>query len=177
MPLLEFNGKYPKIHPTAYISPRAFISGDVEIAEKCSVFDFASIRGDFGPIRVGKYSNIQDNCTLHCSFPPLPPCIIGEYVTVGHNAVVHGASVGNNCLVGMHSTILDGAVVGNNCIVGAGSVVSPGMVVEEMTQVLGIPAKPVKEIKKNQTSGFKMGAVGYYGVAKRYKDMLEENDP
>ena len=170
MSLLEFKKKYPKIDPKAYVSPRAFISGDVEVGEKSSIFDFASIRGDFHAIKIGKNSSIQDNCSVHCG---LSPCLIGDNVTVGHNAVIHGATVGNNVIIGMHSTILDSAKIEDNSIVGAGAVVTEKMVVKEKTLVVGNPAKPVKDLGPSQIAMIRMSASSYSDLAQKYKKLSE----
>ncbi len=170
MPLLEFKKKYPKIDPKAYVSPRSFISGDVEVGAKSSVFDFASIRGDFSPIKIGKNTSIQDNCSVHCG---MSPCSIGDNVTVGHNAVIHSATIGNNVIIGMHSTILDNAKIGDNCIVGAGAVVTEKMVVEDKTLVVGNPAKKVKDVGAKQIAMIRMSASSYSDLAQKYKKILE----
>jgi carbonic anhydrase/acetyltransferase-like protein (isoleucine patch superfamily) len=169
MTVVEFNKKFPKIHETAYISPRAFISGDVEMGEMSSAFDFASIRGDYSPIRIGSHTNVQDGAIVHCG---AIPCRIGNNVTVGHSAVVHGATIGSNVIIGFNSSILDGVRIGDNVIVGAGAVVTAGTVIENNKLVVGNPAKVVKELDKGQLSLILASWKSYEAIAQNYKKML-----
>nr|HDO80067.1 gamma carbonic anhydrase family protein [Candidatus Bathyarchaeota archaeon] len=170
MPLIEYFGKLPKVHPKAYVSPNAFVSGSVELDEGASIFDYAVVRGDFSTIKIGKYSNIQDNCSVHAG---VTPCIIGDYVTVGHGAVVHGATIGNYVIVGINSTVLDGAVIGDRCIIGAGAVVTPNTKIPSNSLVLGNPAKPVKELEERHIATIKLSAESYAELAQKYKQLLE----
>ncbi len=170
MTVVDFKDKSPKIDASAYISPRCFISGDVEIREMTGVFDFASIRGDLQPIRIGRHTSIQDSCTIHCgSFP----CEIGSYVTAGHNAVIHGAKVGDYAVIGFGSCILDRAVIEDNSIVGAGAVVTSGTVVESGALYVGSPAKMVKKLDDNALKSIRMGAETYTKLSMEYKSMFE----
>ena len=121
MTLIEFRGIKPRVSSDAYVSPTATLIGEVEVGEGSSVWENAVLRGDMGPIRVGRSSSIQDNCTLHTDIGG--QCHIGDFVTVGHNCVVHGSIVHDYVLVGINSTLLEGAEVGPNSIVAAGSVV------------------------------------------------------
>ena len=136
--------------------PGARVNGKVELGAGCSVWYNAVIRGDEAPITVGENTNIQDNCTLHTSFGH--PLRVGNGVTVGHNAILHGCAVGDNTLIGMGAIVLDGAVIGRDCIVGAGALVTKGTVVPDGTMALGTPAKvrrslTSEEIKSNRASG------------------------
>ena len=138
------------------ILPGARVCGDVTMGRGCSVWYNAVIRGDEAPITVGENTNIQDNCTLHTSFGH--PLRVGNGVTVGHNAILHGCAVGDNTLIGMGAIVLDGAVIGRDCIVGAGALVTKGTVVPDGTMALGTPAKvrrslTSEEIKSNRASG------------------------
>lgn len=133
----------PRVHPTAWIAPNAFVSGQVTLEEDVSVWPSASIRGDMEAIVVGKGSNVQDGAVLHTSYGF--PLEVGPKVTIGHAAVVHSAtSVGEGTLVGMNATILDGAVVGKGCLIAAGAVVTPGMEVPDASLVAGVPGKVLK---------------------------------
>lgn len=131
-----------EIEQPCLISGRASIVGDVKISKGCSIWPFASIRGDRGTIRIGEGSSVQDCCTIHCDAGH--KVVIGKNVTIGHGAVVHGAIVGDEVIVGMNSVLLDDAVIGSGSIVGAGAVVPSGMNVPECSLVLGIPAKIVR---------------------------------
>ena len=119
--LIEFRGTKPKISSDAYLSPSATLIEDVEGGEGSSIWENAVLRGDMGRIRVGGRSSIQDNCAIHTDIGG--QCIVGDYVTVGHNAVIHGSTVHDYVIVGMNSTLLEGSEVGPDSIVAAGSVV------------------------------------------------------
>lgn len=168
MGLYEFDGKSPKIDPDAYVSPRASVIGDVEIAEDASIWEFAVLRADMNFIRVGKGTSIQDNVTVHTTFTN--PTIIGEYVTAGHNCVIHACEIGDRTVVGMGSIVLDGAKVGKDCVIGAGSVVTNGTVIPDGSLVLGIPGKVVKEVSQNMKDSFMMGAELYVELGKKHAE-------
>ncbi len=135
----EFEGKKPVIDPKAYCAEGSIVVGDVEIGEFASIWHNVVARGDVNYIRVGKYSNVQDNSVLHVADDYA--CIIGDYVTVGHCAVIHACTVEDHCLIGMNATVLDGAVVGEGSIVAAGSVVTGGTIIPPNSLVAGVPAK------------------------------------
>ena len=166
MGLYEFDGKSPKIDPDAYVSPRASVIGDVDIAEDASIWEFAVLRADMNYIRIGKGTSIQDNVTVHTTFTN--PTIIGEYVTAGHNCVIHACEIGDRTVVGMGSIVLDGAKVGKDCVIGAGSVVPNGTVIPDGSLVLGIPGKVVKEVSQNMKDSFMMGAELYVELGKKH---------
>lgn len=142
--LYALPGKTPRIAPSAYIAPGAFVIGAVEIGENSSVWFNSVLRGDEEAIFIGKETNIQDNCTLHGDEGI--PVRIGDRVTVGHNAVLHGCLVGSGAVVGMQSTLLNGSQVGEDSIIGAGSVVMPGTVIPPRSLALGNPARVVREL-------------------------------
>lgn len=154
-----------KIDDGAFISSSSDVMGDVTIGSGSSIWYSAVVRGDLNYITIGKMTNIQDNATVHVDNNE--PCIIGDYVTVGHGAVVHGCSVGDNCLIGMNSTILNRAVVGNNCIIAAGAVVTEDTVIPDNSMAMGIPAKVVKTLSEEEIQGVKWNA-------ERYKTLWEE---
>ena len=139
----------PKINEGVYISESAQVIGRIKLGTDSSVFFNAVIRGDINSIEVGARTNIQDNCTLHVS--DHYPCIVGDNVTVGHNAILHACTIGDNVLVGMGSIVMDGAVIGDNCVIGAGSVVTPGKKFESGSLILGSPAKRVRQVKSEET--------------------------
>ena len=167
MGLYEFDGKKPKVDPEAYVSPRASLIGDIEIAADASIWEFAVLRADMNYIRVGKGTSIQDNCTVHTTVTN--PTIIGDYVTAGHNCVIHACEIGDRTVVGMGSIVLDGAKVGNDCVIGAGSVVTNGTVIPDGSLVLGIPGKVVKEVSDGMKESFMVGARLYVELGKSHK--------
>jgi carbonic anhydrase/acetyltransferase-like protein (isoleucine patch superfamily) len=167
MGLYEFDGKTPKVDPDAYISPRASLIGNIEIGADSSVWEFASLRADLNFIRVGKGTSIQDNCTVHTTF--MNPTIIGDYVTAGHNCVIHACTIGDRTVIGMGAIVLDGSKVGNDCVIGAGSVVTEGTVIPDRSLVLGIPAKVVKEVSDSMKEAFMAGAELYVELGKQHK--------
>lgn len=141
------------------------IIGNVKINAESSVWFNAVLRGDIESISIGKYSNVQDNCVIHSS--KNYPVNLGDYVSVGHAAVLHGCEIGDNCLIGMNSTVLNGAKIGKNSIVGAGAVVTEGKVFEEGSLILGIPAKAIKKLTKEQIENIKDNAIRYVKLAQK----------
>lgn len=149
----------PKIHPTAWVAPGAFVRGDVTLGEQVNVWYNAVLRGDQETITVGKASNIQDNCVLHgdagCHVT------VGEYVTVGHGAILHGCTVEDKCLIGMNAVVLDHAVIGAGSIVGAGAVVSAGSVIPPNSLVVGVPGKVKRTLTEADIQGTVDNAENY----------------
>lgn len=155
------------IHSTVKILKGSHITGNVKIAEQSSVWFNAVIRGDIEPISIGNFSNIQDNCVLHSS--KNYPLRIGSYVSIGHAAVVHGATIENNCLIGMNSTILNGSVIKKNSIVGAGAVVTECKEFPDKSLILGVPAKKVRELNDDEIEAIKNNAIKYADMAKSFE--------
>jgi len=168
MSMIEFLGNKPKVSTDAYVSPRAILIGEVEVGDGSSIWDNAVLRGDMGPIRVGRQSSIQDNCTLHCDVSG--QCVVGDHVTVGHNAVIHGATIHDNVIVGMNSTILEGAEVGPNAIVAAGSVVLEREKTPPGVLLAGLPAKQVRKLDDSDVAVIKYAAEAYTELVKLYKE-------
>ena len=139
MPLFEFEGRTPQVHPDAWIAPTATLVGDVRVEAEASVWYGAVLRADFGPIIVRRGANVQDGSVLHGGADPVTE--VGEGATVGHLCVVHGAVIGAEALVGNGATVLDGAVVGRRALVAAGATVPPGMVIPDGTLAAGVPAR------------------------------------
>lgn len=135
------------IDKSVYVATGAIITGDVTIAEDCSIWYNAVIRGDEYPITIGSRSNIQDNAVVHVGAGH--SCIIGHNVTVGHGAIVHGCTVGDDTLIGMGAIILNGARIGKNCIIGAGALVSEGKEIPDGSVVLGVPGKIVRQVNEH----------------------------
>ncbi len=132
----SFQGKTPKIHPTAWVSEAAYVIGDVEIGEYSSVWPGAVIRGDMIKITIGRYVDIQDNCVVHAD----NDAFYGDYVTLGHGVTSHAKNINSNCLVGNGATLNDGVVIGEYSIVASGAVVLEGKVYPEKSFVVGVPA-------------------------------------
>ena len=132
----------PRIHPTAFVHPTAVVIGDVTLGARVSVWPTAVLRGDTAPIVVGADSNVQDGSVLHVDAGV--PCTIGSRVAIGHRAIVHGATVENDCLIGMGAIVLNHVVVGSGSIVGAGAVCREGMIIPANSLVVGVPARIVR---------------------------------
>jgi len=142
--IVEFGNKQPQIGANVFIAPTAVIIGDVILEEEVSIWYGAVLRGDMAPIRVGRQTNIQDNCTIHTDYDK--PALIGASVTLGHNAVVHGCTIGKACLIGIGSIVLNDAVIKSGSVVAAGSVVREGQVVGPNQMVAGSPARVKREL-------------------------------
>ncbi len=159
----------PEIHASAFVVDSAIVIGDVVLAADASIWFHAVVRGDVERIRIGARSNIQDNATVHVTTDRWPT-LIGEDVTVGHAAVLHGCSVGDHCLIGIGAILLDGVVVGDECLVGAGSVVTPGTQVPPRSLVLGSPAKRVRGLSADEIARLHRSASNYVQHARTYRD-------
>jgi len=154
-----------KIGEKTYIAKTAVIIGDVVIGERCSIWENAVIRGDLNYIKIGDKSNVQDCCVIHCS--PENPVNIGKGVSVGHGAIVHGATIDDDCIIGINATILDGASIGKGTIIAANAVVTPNDKIPENSLVVGIPGKIIKQDEKLIDS-IKENAKIYMRLAERY---------
>lgn len=141
----------PQIHETAFIAPGAVVLGDVTVGEDVGIWYHATVRGDRGPVVIGRGSNIQDNAVVHLD--SRFPVTIGENVTVGHSAIVHGCTVGDNTLIGMGAILMNGAHIGKNCIIGAGALVTQGMEVPDNSLAVGSPAKIKREVTEEEIAG------------------------
>ena len=150
-------------HPTAFIAPGAVLVGDVTLGQQASVWFNATLRGDVEAIAVGPRSNIQEGCILHAD--PGYPTLIGAGVTVGHGAVVHGARVGDNCLVGIRAVLLNGSVVGENSIVGACALLTEGKVYPPNSLLLGMPARVARELTPQEIEANRGSAARYVARA------------
>ena len=145
----------------AFVAPNATVVGNVTLEENASIWYGAVLRGDNGDIYIGAGTNIQDNCVIH------DRTIIGENCTVGHGAIVHGCTIGNNTMVGMGAIVLSGAKIGNNCLIGAGALVTGKMDAPDGSLLLGNPAKIVKEVTPEMIEEIKKDAELYIQLARR----------
>lgn len=152
MIIKEVRGKSPQIPEDCFIAENATIVGDVILGEQCSVWFNAVLRGDVNYIKLGNKVNIQDGAVIHCTYKKYPT-IMGNNVSVGHNAIVHGCTIHDNVLIGMGSIVMDNCVVHSNSIVAAGAVVTQNTVIESGSIYAGIPAKKVKDISEELSSG------------------------
>lgn len=164
--IITIDGATPKVAQNVFVAPTATLSGDVELGERASAFYGVSVRGDSAPIRVGAGTNLQDNVVLHADAGF--PCTVGQSVSVGHSAVVHGASVGDGCLVGMSATIMNGAVIGEQCLVAAGALVLEGTQVPPRSLVAGVPAKVRRELTEEEVAGLSKNADTYLELAAKH---------
>lgn len=165
--VVPFGDKRPRIAPDAFIAPSATIIGDVTIAAGASVWFGAVLRGDVEPIFIGERSNVQDNAVIHCD--PGRPTTIGAGVTVGHLAIVHGASIGDNTLIGMGSTVMNGARIGAESVVGARALVAEGKEFPARSLVVGMPARLVRELDSDSIARIYLSAATYATRAQRYR--------
>jgi carbonic anhydrase/acetyltransferase-like protein (isoleucine patch superfamily) len=166
--IITIAGQTPAADPSAFLAPTAVLSGDVELAAGSSAFYGVSVRGDSAPIRVGEGTNLQDNVVLHADAGF--PCTVGAGVSVGHSAVVHGCTVGDNCLIGMSATIMNGAVVGEGSLVAAGAVVLEGTQIPPRSLVAGVPAKVRRELNDDEYQSVLDNASHYVELAKLHRE-------
>ncbi|GBE54637.1 2,3,4,5-tetrahydropyridine-2,6-dicarboxylate N-acetyltransferase [archaeon BMS3Bbin15] len=164
---MKFRDFEPEISYSAFIARGARIIGKVKIEDNSSLWFNIVIRGDKDEIIIGKYSNIQDNSTLHTS--PSHPVIIGNYVTIGHNCVIHGAEIKNNVLIGMGAIIMNGSRIGENSIVGAGALVTENKKFPPNSLILGFPAKIKRTITQEEIESIKNNALNYVRLAEEYR--------
>lgn len=156
-----------KVHSSVWIADGAVVIGDVTLRANASVWFTAVLRGDIESLTIGDDTNIQDGAVCHAD--PGYPLIIGDGVTIGHRAIVHGARIGDNSLVGMGAIILNGATIGNNCIVGAGALVTQNKVFPDNSLILGSPAKFVRELTPEEIATNRQSAAHYVIKARAFK--------
>ncbi len=157
--LAAFLGKNPKLGRGVYLAQTAVVFGDVKIGAHSSIWYHVVLRGDINRIVVGHHTNIQDNAVLHIADDYA--CVVGNYVTVGHSAIVHACKVGDEVLVGMGAVILDGAVIGRQSLIGAKALVTQGMKIPPGSLVLGAPAKVIRPLTAQERSKLKLWALKY----------------
>jgi len=155
-----------QIHASVYLAPGAVVVGDVTLGEDSSVWFNAVLRGDVESIRLGKRTNVQDGCILHAD--PGFPCTLGDGITVGHGAIVHGATIKDNVTIGMKSVVMNGATVGENSIVAVGAVVTEGTQIPPGSLAIGIPAKVRRQLTPEQIEMNRMAAEHYVENAKAF---------
>jgi carbonic anhydrase/acetyltransferase-like protein (isoleucine patch superfamily) len=166
MAVYQLDTLTPHLHETAWVADSAQVIGNVELAEGASVWFGAILRGDNELLRIGKNSNVQDGSMLHSD--PGFPLTLGENVTIGHQVMLHGCTVGDGTLIGIKSTVLNGAKIGKNSVVGAGSLVTEGKEFPDNSMIMGSPARVVRVLTPEQIAGFARAAAHYVENAKRY---------
>ena len=176
-PIRTFENLTPQVDPAAWLDPTCLVIGDVHIGARSSVWPGVVVRGDIHRIRIGVDSNIQDGCVLHNSHdgPFMPggsPLIIGDRVTTGHRAILHGCEIGDDCLIGMGAIVMDKAVVESGVMLGAGSLVPPGRVLKSGYLYTGSPARPARELSAREHEYLAYSAAYYVALAQRHRDAL-----
>lgn len=155
----KLRNRIPSIHEETFIAENSSIIGEVTVGLGTSVWYGAVLRGDINYVKVGEHCTVQDNAVLHVALAHSVD--VGDYTNIGHNAVVHGCKIGNNCLIGMGAIVLNGAVVGDNCIIGAGSVVTQGAIIPDNSLVVGIPGKVIRQLTQEEINSNKETAIRY----------------
>lgn len=172
MAIYELDGIAPRIADTAWVADNAQVMGNVVLAEDSSVWFGATLRGDTETITVGRGSNIQDGSVLHADVGQ--PLTLGEHVTVGHQVMLHGCTIGDESLIGIGAVVLNGAKIGKHCLVGAGSLVTEGKVFPDGSMIMGSPAKVVRELTPEQIEGLRWSARHYVENAGRFRSTLKK---
>lgn len=163
--------KTPDIHPSAFVAPGAVVRGEVHLAENSSVFYNAVLRGDRAPISIGEGTNIQDNCVVHVEYDL--PVTVGKNVTVGHGAILHGCTVGDETLIGMGAIVLNGAQIGKSCLIGAGALVTQNAVIPDGCMAVGSPARVKRPLTPEEMDGLRQSAADYRQESQACKALEE----
>lgn len=172
MAIYELEGAAPRLADSAWVADSAQVMGNVELAEESSIWFGAVVRGDTETIRIGRRSNIQDLSVLHADVGM--PLTVGEDVTVGHQVILHGCTIGDGSLIGIGAVVLNGAKIGKGCLVGAGALVTEGKEFPDGSMILGSPAKVVRQLTPEQLSGLRLSALHYVENARRFRTGLKK---
>ena len=172
MAIYQLGDDVPRIAPTAWVADSAQVMGRVHLADGASVWYGAVLRGDNEWITIGARSNVQDGSVLHTDMGS--PLTLGEDVTIGHQVMLHGCTVGNGSLIGIQAIVLNGAKIGKNCLVGAGSIVTEGKEFPDNSLIVGSPAKVVRELSPEQAARMRLGAMHYVENAQRHRLLLKK---
>ncbi|MDZ5460279.1 gamma carbonic anhydrase family protein [Azohydromonas lata] len=171
MPLYRLGDKAPCVDATAFVAPDATLVGDVQLGPQASVWFQAVARGDNEPIRIGASSNVQEGAVLHAD--PGYPLTIGERVTVGHQAMLHGCTIGEGSLIGIQAVVLNGARIGKQCLVGAGAIVTEGKEFPDRSLILGAPARVVRQLSDEDVARLERAAAVYVDRGAQFATQLE----
>jgi carbonic anhydrase/acetyltransferase-like protein (isoleucine patch superfamily) len=170
MPLYALGDRIPTLGPGAWAAPSADLIGDVRLGPRASIWFGAIVRADNTPILIGEESNIQDGAVCHSD--PDAPLTIGSRVTVGHQAILHGCTIGDGALIGMGARVLNGAVIGNNCLVGAGALITEGKSFEPAMLIVGSPARALRPLSERELAMLVLSAAHYAEKAAHYAEAL-----
>lgn len=174
MAIYELDGVAPQLGEGSWVADSAQVMGAVTLGDNASVWYGAVLRGDTETIRIGRNSNIQDLCVLHADYGK--PLEVGEDVTVGHQVMLHGCTIGDGSLIGIQAVVLNGAKIGRNCLVGAGSLVTEGKEFPDGSLIMGSPAKVVRELSSEAIERLRASAAGYVRNAQRHRGGLRRID-
>ena len=174
MAIYQLGDAVPQIHESAWVAESAQVMGRIELEQDASVWFGAVLRGDNEPIRIGRCSNIQDGSVLHSDVGQ--PMTVGPYVTVGHQAMLHGCTIGEGSLIGIGAIVLNGARIGRNCLVGAGALVTEDKEFADGSMILGSPARVVRQLTSEQIAGIRRNVLGYVENARHFKAGLRRID-
>lgn len=166
--VIPYRGIAPQLADEVYLAGGSFIIGDVVIGRGSSVWFNTVIRGDVNTIRIGSYTNIQDGSMVHVQ-PRLHPVVIGDRVTIGHHAIIHGCTIGDNCLIGMGAIIMNGCTIGDNCIIGAGTLLPENKVIPANSLVTGSPGRILRAVSPEHIQMLRDSSVHYYELSLSYK--------
>lgn len=165
--IAPFASHKPRLHSSVFVAPDCWVIGDVEVGEECSIFFGAVLRGDLEPIRIGVRTNIQEHAMIHTS-RGRSPAVVGDNCTIGHRAIVHGAEIGSNSLIGMGAIILDDVVIEEQCLIGAGALVTERKRIPARSLVLGSPAKVIRTLSEQECQGILDNATSYVTKSRSY---------
>ncbi len=170
MTLYALGDDAPQLHPDTWVAPCVNLIGKVVLEEGASVWFGTTIRADHEEIRIGKGSNVQENCVMHidAGFP----LTIGENCTIGHKVMLHGCTIGDNSLIGMGATVLNGAKIGKNCLIGAGALITENKEIPDNSLVMGAPGKVVRELDQKNADRITMSALHYQENMRRFRDTM-----
>ena len=171
MAIYQLGERLPQIDPSAFVFESAVVIGDVRLAARTSIWPGAVLRGDNDPIIIGAGSNVQDGSILHTDLGH--PLIIGENVTIGHQVMLHGCTIGDGALIGMQAIVLNGARIGRNCLIGAGALVAEGKEIPDNSLVVGRPGKVVRTLSEADIAGIRSGNRHYQERGAEYRAMLK----
>lgn len=173
--IYAFQDHVPAVHPSSFVHPQAAVTGQVVIGKKCYIGPGAAIRGDWGKIIIEDGCNVQENCTIHM-FPGVT-VYLHKGAHIGHGAIIHGATIGKHCLIGMNAVIMDEVVLGDECIVGALSFIKQGEVYAKRSLIVGNPAKMIKKVSAEMMQWKKQGTAIYQQLPQQCKDSLIACEP
>ena len=172
MPVYQYGERVPTVHASVFVAPNASVIGSVVLSENVSVWFGATIRGDNDTITLGSGSNVQEGAVLHTD--PGITLDVGEFVTIGHQAMLHGCTIGDGSLIGIQAVILNRAVIGKGCLVGAGAIVTEGKVFPDRSLILGAPARVVRQLTDEDVAKLRQGAESYIERRAQFLSKLKQ---